>query len=469
MRRLRVSSIQEGDCYEQAVFLAAGQKIVPARTPITAHHVQRLGRQGDAEVLLADSVDELAAEGVIEKLDGEPLGVGHNTAPDVIGAGGSVAVEAGQPVETPHVDATARGADAPAVQASERARLRKERMAVADGLIEQLRRRAARLDLRMRPREGEIWDTTATGDWPWPALEDLVAFRESQVETLRKLYGAVESGLEVNAQAFSEIVDALWPMLLDHRERFVQLALLVPRRDDYLPEHVICATVLAMATAAQLTWSQQDVKLTGLAALTCDVGMLVIPQRIRLGGEQLTDVDRGRVHRHTVYSVAMLESVADLPDVVRLAAWQHHERENGSGYPQTLRGEAICDLARVVAVGDVFAAVTSPRHYRRNRLPYEAMEQMVRSAAAGQFYKPATRALVQAAGLFPVGSYVKLSDERVAHVLAANPNRLDRPVVQPVDAEGQPDGAALDLARLPAGAVSVERPVAAPNANGHAA
>lgn len=73
-------------------------------------------------------------------------------------------------------------------------------------------------------------------------------------------------------------------------------------------------------------------------------------------------------------------------------------------------------------MADVFAALTSPRHYRRNKLPYVAMEQIVRSAAAGQFDKPAARALVQAAGLFPVGSFVRLSSNRIARIVAANPN-----------------------------------------------
>jgi len=447
------------------MFLPMGQKVVPPNTTITARHMQMLLRQSSPEVILADSVEELADEGVLDALDDQSIRVGHTASRDVIGAGGNVVVEAGEPVEEHHVDAAAQGAYSPNQEGNERARIRKERMAVADALIDQLRQRTAKADLRIKPHEREIWDAAPPAGSEWPAADELNAFRERQVEALRELYGSIESGLDVQADSFRGIVDALWSMLLNHRERFTQLALLVPRRDDYLPEHAICVTVLAMATGAQLTWSEQDVKLAGLAALTCDLGMLLIPQRIRVGGEQLTDIDRGRVQRHTVYSVAMLQSVHHLPDIVRLAAWQHHERENGSGYPQNVRGGSICDLARIIAVADVFAALTSPRHYRRNRLPYVAMEQMVRSAAAGQFYKPATRALVQAAGLFPVGSYVKLSDDRIAHVLASNPNHLDRPVVQPLDKEGRHSGAPLDLACMPAKALAVTRPIAEPTAS----
>ncbi len=451
MKRMRVALIREGDCYEQSVFLPMGQKAIPAQTTITSRHIQMLLRQSSPEVFLADSVDELEAADLLDSWHSSPPGPQptHGNDQPVSVESGNTPLPQMPPASTPGNNA-------------ERARFRKERMAVADEVVEQLHRRSGKLSLRVRPEEREIWDGHQPADDSWPDAATLQSIRERHVEALRDLHVAIESGHDISAESFERIVDAMWPMLLNHRERFTQLALLVSRRDDYLPDHTMCVAVLAMATAAQLTWSEADVRLAGMAALACDLGMLLIPQRIRIGGEQLTDIDRGRVQRHAVYSVAMLDKVRDLPDIVRLAAWQHHERDNGSGYPLALRGDAICDLARIVAVADVFAALTSPRHYRRNRLPYVAMEQMVRSSAAGQFYKPATRALVQAAGLFPVGSYVKLTDGRMAHILAANANHLDRPIIQPLDDNGQPVGSWLDLSRMPTKALAVTRPVAGP-------
>src|SRR5690606_28994567 len=162
-----------------------------------------------------------------------------------------------------------------------------------------------------------------------------------------------------------------------------------------------------------------------------DLGMLLVPERIRTGAQQLTEIDRGRVQRHPVFTLAMLEMVEGVPLIVRVASYQHHERENGSGYPRGARREQGCAYARVLAVADSFAAATEPRSYRKPKLPYIAMEETLRSTATMVFWKPASRALVQAAGLFPVGSYVKLSDSSNAHVIAANAKALDRPTVQP--------------------------------------
>src|SRR5690606_179551 len=138
---------------------------------------------------------------------------------------------------------------------------------------------------------------------------------------------------------------------------------------------------------------------------------------------------------------------------------QHHERENGGGYPRGTRREQVCDYARVLAVADSFAAATEPRSYRKPKLPYIAMEETLRSTATMVFWKPAARALVQAAGLFPVGSYVKLSDGCNAHVIAANSKALDRPAVQPLDADGNDKGDPIDLAELDKKALSVVRPI----------
>jgi hypothetical protein len=91
------------------------------------------------------------------------------------------------------------------------------------------------------------------------------------------------------------------------------------------------------------------------------------------------------------------------------------------------------------------------------------MEQMIRNAASDQFDKPACRALCQAAGLFPVGSYVLLSNGRTARIIAANANHLDRPVVQCLNEQGAPLGPPLDLGRMPVDSIKVQRATAAPS------
>jgi len=433
METLRRSDITLGDCYGQSIFLPAGQKLIPPDTPIGRRHLDLLDKHGYLTVYLADRADEV-----------------HDAARrrDRFAAPPADA----DPSAKPHGPAAA----------TDHAALTKRRLKRVDERIEQLRTNARHIDRTVRPDEREIWDSPPAVAVPWPSPDQLQADRRALVQDLRDIFHRVDAGVTVAFDELTAVVDQLYPLLHNHRRRFTQLALLVPRRDDYLADHAACVAVLAMAAAAQLTWQPHDIRTVGLAALVADLGMLMVPRRILAGGQQLSDIDRGRVRQHPAYTLVMLDTVRDAPLHVRLAAYQHHERDNGSGYPHGLRSEAIHDVARVLAVADALAARLSPRNYRRNQLPYAAVEQIVRDAAANQFHKPAVRALVQAAGLFPVGSFVLLSNRKTAQVVAANPNHLDRPVVQPVDDQGRPVDPPIDLALLPAHALAVTNPIPAP-------
>jgi HD-GYP domain-containing protein (c-di-GMP phosphodiesterase class II) len=468
MQTIRIMNLREGDCFEQALFLPSGQKLLTPGVTITQRHLQLLSRQSVPELILADSLDELAEAGLLSRYDMKRLSVGQVAEQDLIAPGGGLLVEAGEQIEDHHVASMAGGgfvsaADTPA----DEARARKDRMLMAELAVEQLEEHMASIPLRVRPQEMEIWDVHKPSGEAWPEAASVSTKREYTVGELRKLYTSIGAGQTVHVRQFIELVDDMLRDLLDHRQRFCQLALMCKRREDYMPEHAYTVSVLAMATAAQMTWSLEQIKLMGIAGMLFDLGMLLVPRRIRVGGCELTEIDRNLVQRHPVFGLIQIQNIEGVPPVLRLMAYQHHERENGSGYPCGLRGDRICDFSRVLSVADVFAALTSPRHYRKGNLPYMAMEQMVRSAASNTFYKPAVRALVQAAGLFPVGSFVKLSNSKLAHVVACNPNHLDRPIVQVIEPDGSPSGQAIDLSRVPAGTLSVVRPVPGPTEREH--
>lgn len=458
MKEIKVTHLHEGHRLEHALYLPTGQKLLNPRTSLTERHIELLLRQPHDKLILADSIQELVDAGLIKPLENNSLKVGQRASRQIVGAGGGVLIEEGQDVEDYHLEAMRRGGffQEKPVDPAERDR---ERKLMADLAVEDLQAMMDRLPLRVTPQQMEIWDNHRPDGSHWPAIKQLTEWRERHVGQLRQLFGQLYSGNTVSVEQFEQIIDELQYHLLNHRRQFAQLALLCPRREDYLPDHAYTCTVLAMATAAQMTWAIEDIRRMGMAAMLFDLGMMLVPRRIRTGGFQLTDIDRNLVHRHPAFSLVLMSNVERLDERVKMAAYQHHERENGSGYPYGARQSAICDYARALAVVDVFSALTSPRNYRKMRLPYQAMETVVKSAAANQFYKPAARALVQSAGLFPVGSYVELSSRKFAFVLAANPNHIDRPVIEPIDEQGNLSGKPVDMSDLPVEMLAVVRPV----------
>lgn len=474
MQRVRISSVRAGQKFPKSMFLLSGQKLLGPNVPITDRVLELMRRQGETEVIVADSMEELATAGVVDRCETSELAVGQATQDGLITSTGTVLLEPGEEIEEHHLDAirAAGGAftseppappkrkksdddgDAKANMGPDR----RERIIVADELVESLEKELASSPLRVSPAMHQSW-IQPVDPASWPDVTELSKQRNAAVDTIRKLYARIEAGVPVSVEDFRPLLEDLLDKLAGYPTRFTQLALLVKGRDDYLPDHAYTVAVLAMSIAANLKWERDDVRRVGLGALVFDLGMLLVPQRIRVGASELSDMDRARVQKHPLFSLSMLQGVEGVPAMVRLAALQHHERENGSGYPRGRRKDQICDFARVLAVADAFAAAMGPRHYRKQKLPYVAMEETLRLASAMVFWTPACRALVQSAGLFPVGSYVKLSNGKRAHVIGSNASAVDRPPIQLLDDAGKPVGAPLDLATLPKQALSVVRPI----------
>lgn len=460
MERIGIKQLQPGQVFTQTLFSPSGQKLLNAGIPLTQGHIDLMRRSSEWEVISANDVNELMAAGVVTKVDSSSLRVGQTADESLISSGGQMLVEPGQAIEEHHLDALEAGGGGAFIPSNKsKQQQRRERILLGDALVEELEKEIPNLKLRVKAENASAWIEPA-GPSSWPDPETLSQQRSIWVERLRDTFARIEAGLAVDLNDLVPLIEDLLDRLAHHPTRFTQLALLCPRREDYLPDHAYTATVLAMAIAAQLKWPREAVHEVGLAGLVFDLGMLLVPERIRSGGCQLTDIDRSRVQRHPVFTLAMLQVVQNVPTIIKLASMQHHERENGSGYPRGARRDATCDYARVLAVADSFAASTEPRHYRRPKLPYIAMEETIRSTSAMAFWKPAVRALLQAAGLFPVGSFVKLSNAKSAHVIASNPKQLDRPTVQPLTADGQADGPCIDLAAVPTRSLVVIRPIA---------
>ncbi len=462
MQTLRVSTLVVGQVLLEPLFTRSGQKLLGAGVPLTPRQVEALQRSGEFEVITAKGVEELVEAGIIERFDSSGLRVGQRAGRNVLSRHGQVLVERDQEIEQHHIDAMNAGGGSFANEQSPEDQ-RRQRIIMADPMVDALQSEVAGLSMRVVPAEQVTWRRPCPPS-TWPRQAELTDIRGKAVERLRSTFARIEAGVPVPLASFDPILNDLTERLTGYPTRFTQLALMCPRREDYLPDHAYTTAVLAMAIADRLQWPLANIREMTLAALLADLGMLLVPHRIRTGGCELSDIDRGRVNRHPAFSLVMMETIETVPAIVRLAALQHHERENGSGYPRGASRQAICDYARVLAVADSFAATTEPRHYRSQKMPYLAVEEMVRGAAALLFWTPAARAMVQAAGLFPVGSFLKLSDGRNAHVIAANPRQSGRPTVQPLDEFGAPDGAALDLTDPALANLTIVRPL--PTATG---
>jgi diguanylate cyclase (GGDEF)-like protein/putative nucleotidyltransferase with HDIG domain len=171
----------------------------------------------------------------------------------------------------------------------------------------------------------------------------------------------------------------------DRAARFraaASLARAVDARDVYTGSHSQRVAELAAGVARRLGLPEEDVELTRLAASLHDLGKLAIPEEILRKPGPLTEPERMVLERHPQIGFRMLESLGVDP----VADWvlHHHERWDGSGYPDGLPGDRIPLGARIIFVADAYDAMTSERVYRRRVAPDQAIAEL-RRCAGSQF------------------------------------------------------------------------------------
>lgn len=444
-RSILIDDLHIGDRFKQNLFLPNGQRLLGRDVALTERHLQVIQRTGEHELFLANTLGELKQYQAVTQPKAETLKIGAIAESALVNASGQVIVEAGQCIEAHHLDAvTEAGDEVYATNTLDQSH--RHRIQLADAVAIHLNERADTLRLRVPVSPVADWlAPTPTTDWP--SSDQLSARRAKDLDRLSQIIARIEAGLPTPITAFDELLDPLLRDLAGHPHQFCELALITESQPDYLPDHLYTVAVLAMAIGVQLGWPQDEVHRLGQAGLIYDLGMLLIPQRIRVGGSELSTMDRERVHRHPVFGLALLECIEGLSDTHRLVTLQHHERENGTGYPYGKRGRSLTDHARIIAVADSYAATTERRQHRPERSPFAAMKESVRDAEGQAFWPTAVTALVCVAGLFPVGSYVTLSDNTIARVMTANPLQPAKPVVQSVDERANALGQPIDLSQ----------------------
>lgn len=218
-------------------------------------------------------------------------------------------------------------------------------------------------------------------------------------------------------------------------------------KDEYFYDHCVNVALLSMAMSSQLGLRRDEIAMIGLAGLLQDIGMLRVPESIRLGTGPLTDEEHIEIRRHPLHTLDMLADLKGVPPTVQFIAYQMHERFDGSGYPRGRAGNQLHQYSRLVALADVFSAMTRSRPHREAMSPYQAMKTILFKGAANKFDRDLIRTLLDTISLFPIGSTVGLSDGTRARVLRANPERHTRPVVEPLSDDGTPTGEIIDVSQ----------------------
>lgn len=210
---------------------------------------------------------------------------------------------------------------------------------------------------------------------------------------------------------------------------------------DYLTAHMTSVGVLSMQIGRGLGCDRERLLDLGMAAFVFDVGVAGLP----------AGADSGAYQTHAQLSAEIVRRWAPPRAGVVEAVLQHHERENGRGYPQGLSGGAIHPNAKIIALIDTYTALIFPRPPQPRLPPYQAVRQIV-SSKHEDFATPLIKALLAEISVFPPRTVVRLNTGEVGRVIAVNRDHPLRPKVEVVaDSKGNPlpTPKILDLSEAP--------------------
>ncbi|MBO4630168.1 MAG: HD domain-containing protein [Treponema sp.] len=210
-------------------------------------------------------------------------------------------------------------------------------------------------------------------------------------------------------------------------------------KKNFLVTHSMRTTVLAIAIALQLHMPLSKMIDLGVTSILHEIGMLRLPPQIYMTDKKLTPGERSQILKHPVLGYTIVKDLS-FPLNIQLGVLEHHEKENGTGYPQKKSGDKISNNAKIISVACSYEAISSPRSYKTGRSTFEAIVELLQNKERS-YDDSIIRGLLYTVSLFPIGSYVYLSNRKIAQVIDTNPDNPKTPIIQYLtekEADGSP-------------------------------
>jgi putative nucleotidyltransferase with HDIG domain len=251
------------------------------------------------------------------------------------------------------------------------------------------------------------------------------------VQVVKNLLHDISVGKNVNMDNVNNASDSIITQIKENRD-IVGCINAIRNIDEYTYAHSVNVSLICMLIGKWLRFDLDRIRLLVQAGLLHDIGKGKVSLELinKLG--VLTHDEYEEVKKHSLLGYRILESNSDFNKEVCAGVLMHHEREDGSGYPLGIKGNQIHEFAKIIAVADIYDAMTSNRAYREKESPFEVFE-MMENKTFGMLDTRVVRAFLENIAAYYIGDFVILSSGEIGEIIYINPRHISQPLVKSGD------------------------------------
>lgn len=248
------------------------------------------------------------------------------------------------------------------------------------------------------------------------------------VQTYKKMFINWQGGSKVDILSIRKIVLPLLEKLDEQPDEIISIHHYATK-EEYIFHHAVSVGVLSAYIGRKLQYTKAEEIQLGVAGMMADSGMAKLPNSILEKKGPLNSTEYREIKNHPMFSYNMIKDIPGVTDGVLLGVLQHHEREDGSGYPLAVTTKKLHKFTRIIAVVDVFHAMTSERFYKTKQSPYKVIE-LITKDHFGKFDIKVVQCLCNSVANFSIGKRVRLNNEDIGEVVFIEPHFPIRPMLK---------------------------------------
>lgn len=259
----------------------------------------------------------------------------------------------------------------------------------------------------------------------------IISFREkyaAKVDEVTHIIKEIGRGAAVDVQSVSRISRHIVKEFSTVSDVINYLHLARPL-DDYTYSHSLNVSLMSIIIAKWLNLSNEETDEIATSGLLHDIGKTKIPESLLLKPGKLTAEEFNEIKKHTVLGYIMMDNIKDATINMKYSVLMHHEKIDGSGYPIGACDDKIPLYPKIIAIADIYDAMTSNRSYRNRMCPFE----VIKNFEMQTFGKLDTRVLtvfLQNIANSYINDFVELNTGEICEIVFINPNRIWQPIVR---------------------------------------